>query len=156
MDNVFDGLWKPEQTGWYKVIPYEREARGNLKCLGVKAPLCINDVSGITIIHIRENLPYQNIIELNVNLRTIFGPATLVLALDKQIDFYRIEKCSSEEVKKYQSTGNPVLTEVESGDIGCDKDERLEVEEPGGPANSRSKPLVRAGSGKSNRKTPRA
>lgn len=154
-NNIMPGnameMWQP--TGWYKVIPYTREPRGNLKCLGIQAPLCISDVGGITIIHIKEDLPYQNIIELNVHLRSIFGPATLVLGLDKDIAFYRIEKCSGEEMKDYQTFGNPVLTEVNSGHSNIDQAERHEVEESRRQVATRSKPSVRRSSSKSIRKT---
>lgn len=154
MGNAMDSMWQ-QTTGWYKVIPYTREARGNLKCLGIQAPLCISDVGGITIIHIRENLPYQNIVEINLNLRNIFGPATLVLGLDKDIAFYRIEKCSAGEMKDYQTFGNPVLTEVKDGHSSIDSAERYEIEEPRRPADTRSKPNVRRSSSKSIRKTQR-
>ncbi len=152
---MMENLWQ-QPTGWYKVIPYTKEGRGNLKCLGIQAPLNIHDVGGITIIHIRENLPYQNIIELNVNLRSIFGPATLVLGLDKDIAFYKIEKCSKEEVRDYQTFGNPVITEVDNGSSGLNQIERCETEEQGRQADSGSKPSVRQSNSKSNRKTQRA
>jgi len=155
MENNSMGMWQPT-TGWYKVIPYAKEARGNLKCLGVQAPLCINDLGSITVIHIKENLPYQHIIELNVNLRNIFGPATLVLALDKDIEFYRIEKCSNKEIKNYQIFGNPVLTEVKDGDSNLDRRERCETEEPRRQIDSRSKSSVRRSGSKSVKKTQRA
>jgi len=148
-------MWQ-QPTGWYKIIPYIKEDRGNLKCMGIQAPLCINDVGGITIIHIKENLPYQNIIELNVNLRSIFGPATLVLGLDKDIAFYRIEKCTKEEMKDYQTFGNPVLTEVDSGLSEPNQAERHKIEESGRPTDSKSKPSIRRSGSKSNRKTQRA
>lgn len=154
MGNALDNMWQ-QPTGWYKVIPYIREARGNLKCMGIQAPLCISDVGGITIIHIRENLPYQNIIELNVNLRNIFGPATLVLGLDKDIAFYKIEKCSDGEMKDYQTFGNPVLTEVKDGHSNIDPVERCEIEEPRRQVDTGSKPSVRRSGIKSIRKTQR-
>ncbi|OGM09157.1 hypothetical protein A2Z67_04420 [Candidatus Woesebacteria bacterium RBG_13_36_22] len=147
-------LWQT-QTGWYKIIPYIREARGNLKCLGIQAPLCISDVNGLTIVHIRENLPYQNIIELNLNLRSIFGPATLVLALDKDIDFYKIKKCTSEEMSDYQLFGGPILEEVKDGHSNISKDERLEVEEKGRPVDAGSKSSLRRSGSKSNKRVNR-
>jgi len=145
-----------EPTGWYKIIPYVKEDRGNLRCLGIQAPLCVTDVGGVTIIHIRENLPFQNIVELNINLRNIFGPATLVLGLDKDIAFYRIEKCSREEMRDYQTFGNPVLTEVNNGNLGIDQTERYEIEEPRRQIDTGSKSSLRRGGSKSNRKTQRA
>jgi hypothetical protein len=160
MDNpILENLWQQHSgtaSGWYKVIPYIKEDRGNLKCLGIQAPFCLTDVGGITIIHIRENLPFQNIVELNVNLRNIFGPATLVLGLDKDIEFYRIEKCSREEMRDLQVFGNPVFMEVKNGCIDTNQVKRLEIEEPRRQINTRSKSSIRQSSGKSNRKTQRA
>jgi hypothetical protein len=157
MGNTLDMWQQPsfQGAGWYKVIPYEREARGNLKCLGIQAPLCINDVGGITVIHIRENLPFQNIVELNINLRSIFGPATLVLGLDKDISFYKIERCSGEEIRDYQTFGNPVFTEVRGGHSDTNQGERYETEEPRRQIDTRSKPSIRRSSSKSDRKTKR-
>jgi hypothetical protein len=152
---MLENLWQ-QPMGWYKVIPYWREPRGNLKCMGIQAPLCINDVSGITIIHIKENLPYQNIIELNVNLRNIFGPATLVLALDRNIEFYRIEKCTNDEVKNFQILGNPIITDFKETDNGysdIDKIGRHETKEPRRSVDTRSKSGVRRGGSRSDRKT---
>lgn len=155
MNMAEESLWQTE--GWYKVIPFLKEDRGNLKCLGIQAPFCLMDVGGITIIHIRENLPYQNIIELNVNLRNIFGPATLVLALDKDIAFYKIEKCSQNEVKDYRTFGNPVLQEVkEIGYSDPNTDKRYEIEESGRQVTARNKSGIRRIGSKSNRKTQRA
>lgn len=155
MDNPTIGTWQ-QPTGWYKVIPYIKEDRGNLKSLGIQAPFCLTDVGNITIIHIRENLPYQNVVELNVNLRNIFGPATLVLGLDKDISFYRIEKCSSKEIQDYQVFGNPVFTEVTDGNANPDRDERFKIEEPRRQIDTGSKPSVRRSGSKSNRKTKKS
>ena len=152
--NTMMDMWQ-QPTGWYKIIPYIKEGRGNLKCLGIQAPLNIHDVGGITIIHIRENLPFQNIIELNANLRSIFGPATLVLGLDKDIAFYKIEKCSNEEMKDYQTFGNPILTEVNSGHSEPNQIERHEIEKSGRQSDSKNKPSIRRSSSKSYRKTQR-
>jgi hypothetical protein len=45
-------MWQ-QPTGWYKIIPYIKEGRGNLKCMGIQAPLCINDVGGLPLFILR-------------------------------------------------------------------------------------------------------
>jgi hypothetical protein len=106
---------KPEteikKEDWYTVKPYYVEERGNLKFLGIEAPLkCVN-VEGTLIVHIKDELPVTDLAELNLKFRQVFGPDTLVFAWKNDILFYNIRKLQPKEVKELEQCGYPVLIE---------------------------------------------
>ena len=106
---------KPETVinndNWYTVKPYYVEDRGNLKFLGIEAPLnCVN-VEGTLIVHIKDDLSVTDLAELNLKFRQVFGQDTLVFAWKNDILFYNIRKMKPKEVKELEKFGYPVLIE---------------------------------------------
>lgn len=107
---------------WYSVTPYIVEERGNLKSLGIQAPMKITNINDIMVVHIKDNLPLNDTADLTEKMRQYFGNSTLVFCFNKDINFYNIRKCDDKEVEYLKKHGFPIFIE-EVDDIGPEQSE---------------------------------
>jgi hypothetical protein len=101
-------------TNLMKLVPLYREERGNLKFLGIEAPVSFTSPGKALVIHVRADMPSDQMNSLNKKLRTVFGSDTIVFTTAVDIDFCCLEPVPPEDVKKLLELGDPAIVENEA------------------------------------------
>lgn len=93
----------------YKVQPWYIEDRGNLRAYGISAPIRLVNVDDLLVIHIKGDMSMQDMEALNMKLRYLFGPFTLVFAFQEDIEFLTVKKMTAEERNCWIKTGERLI-----------------------------------------------
>ena len=94
-----------------KLVPLYREDRGNLKFLGVEAPVTYTSPKDLLIIHVKTDMPTDQMNLLNKKLRSVFGQDAIVFTTQCDIKFFCLDKVSPEEAKALAENGDPAIVE---------------------------------------------
>jgi hypothetical protein len=94
-----------------KLVPLYREDRGNLKFLGIEAPITYTSPSKMLVIHVKADMAPDQMNMLNKKLRSVFGPDTVVFTTQCEIEFCCLDQVTPEEAKKLVEQGEPAIVE---------------------------------------------
>jgi hypothetical protein len=92
-----------------KLAPLYQEDRGNLRFLGVEAPVNFLNLKNFLVIHIKTDMPTDEMNMLNKRLRSVFGQETIVFTTACDIKFCCLEQVTPEEAEKLSHMGDPAI-----------------------------------------------
>ena len=84
-------------TPLLKLVPLYEEKRGNLRYLGVEAPVSFSNLKNYLVIHIKLDMPSEEMNMLNKRLRGVFGPDTIVFTTSYDLKFCGLDSMTPEE-----------------------------------------------------------